>query len=92
MLRNNAEILLFFFPLFFHTLASNKIMAVVTVVAMLLLSPKNVKILREGNGPLWWSCGSKWVGPTPTTFSLYLHITWSWIQAQNWKCAIKYSN
>lgn len=34
MLRNNVEILLFFFPLSFHTLASNKTMTVVTVVAM----------------------------------------------------------
>ena len=33
MLRNNAEIL-FFFPLSFHNLASNKTMAMVTVVAI----------------------------------------------------------
>lgn len=60
---------IFFFPLFFHTPAPNKPMAVVTVVATGTQKSQN----SEGQEPsslveLWFKVG----GETPTTFFLSL--------------------
>ena len=71
MLRNNAEIL-FFFPLSFHNLASNKTMAMVTVVAI------GTQKCQNSKGGEWSSLVELWfkvVGANSHYFFFFISLS-----------------